>query len=117
MSALPSGHPGLHRARKSYECRAQPCLCGGTIGRGEVHVSAHDYSPERGPGGRPLTHLPPHHFSAHYHVVCFARSTTTDRLTWVVSYGVEDLENFDKYGDEARRLLAEFQKNQTKAGA
>jgi hypothetical protein len=111
MTTIPSGHPGFHRARDHHVCSAKPCLCGGTIGEGEVHVSVHDCQPQMSSAGRPLTHLRHNHFSAHYHVVCFFLSHTTDTRTSVVRYEFEDLEHVDRHGDEARRLLDDFRRN------
>jgi hypothetical protein len=112
MVTNPSGHPCLRRAQASYECKADPCLCGGTIQKGDVHVSVPRSMPQLGDRGQPLTHLQRYHYSVRYHVVCFFDPHTTDGRVSGMKYSVDDLGGFDKNGGEAQRLLDEYKKIQ-----
>lgn len=113
MVTNPSSQPALRRARGFYECKAEHCLCGGTIQNGDVHVSVPRAIPKRGDKGQPLTHRQHKHFSDRYHVVCFFDPHGTDGRILGKKYRVDELGGFEKYGREAQRLLDEYKKSQT----
>ena len=99
-----AGRPFLRRASASYQCKANSCLCGSAIQRGDLHVSAPGSTPDW--GGRERKH-----YSVRYHVVCFFDPHATDGRNSSVTHELDDLGNFDKYGGEAQRVLDEYKKS------
>ncbi len=100
------------KARSDYTCQSDRCLLESqVIGKGTVCVTVHDSTPKQGPRGQALSHIKHNHYQVRYHVACFFNSERCDKGAIVSYEAVDELEGTEENIEEAKRVLAEYQRN------